>query len=52
MHDNMVAACMAAIAVCAVYSKDYGYSVFVSLVVVFFTLWFALEHFTVHTDKW
>jgi len=52
LHRHSLAAVLSLLVVCAVYSREFGYSVLVSVVVIFCCAWFFLEHFALHTEKW
>ncbi len=38
--------------VCAVYSKNFGYSVLVAMILCVIVAWFFIEHFALHTETW
>ena len=51
-HSHATALVLSFLTVVAVYSKDVGYYFFVGLIVIFFFMWFFVEHFALHTEHW
>jgi len=52
LHKHANAALLSLLVVFAVYSRDFGYSLLVAAIAIFFLVWFFVEHFSLHTDKW
>ena len=52
MHNNSLALILSLVAVCAVYSKEFGYLILVLLIIFFLAAWFFMEHFSLHKEEW